>query len=263
MISQFLLSLITGLFVGGVSGYLGSLMITKRMALVGDALGHVALPGIGLALFFGLDVSIGAVFFLLIGVLIIWFLESRTNLSAEALVGVLFVVSLALGFLIIPDFELLEALIGDISSVSLMSTVVSAIISVTALIIIYKIYNKLILSNVSGDLALVEGVDSKKYNLFYLLLIALVVSIGVKVTGSLLVGALVIIPAAAAKNLSANLRQYSLGSLILGGLSCSLEIIISEWTNALAGPVIILVSASFFLISLIIRGLRGQKMRNY
>ncbi|PIU61593.1 ABC transporter, partial [archaeon CG07_land_8_20_14_0_80_38_8] len=108
MISQFLLSLITGLFVGGVSGYLGSLMITKRMALVGDALGHVALPGIGLALFFGLDVSIGAVFFLLIGVLIIWFLESRTNLSAEALVGVLFVVSLALGFLIIPDFELLE-----------------------------------------------------------------------------------------------------------------------------------------------------------
>ncbi|PIU61594.1 ABC transporter, partial [archaeon CG07_land_8_20_14_0_80_38_8] len=135
--------------------------------------------------------------------------------------------------------------------------------SVTALIIIYKIYNKLILSNVSGDLALVEGVDSKKYNLFYLLLIALVVSIGVKVTGSLLVGALVIIPAAAAKNLSANLRQYSLGSLILGGLSCSLGIIISEWTNALAGPVIILVSASFFLISLIIRGLRGQKMRNY
>ena len=63
MNSQFLFSLISGIFIGGVAGYLGSLMLTKRMALVGDAFGHVALPGMGLALLLGLDVSFGAFVF--------------------------------------------------------------------------------------------------------------------------------------------------------------------------------------------------------
>ncbi|NCQ02827.1 metal ABC transporter permease, partial [Candidatus Wolfebacteria bacterium] len=76
--NQFLFSLITAIFVGGAAGYLGSLMISKRMALVGDALGHVALPGIGLALLLGLNVSLGAFVFLLAGVLLIWFLEKKT-----------------------------------------------------------------------------------------------------------------------------------------------------------------------------------------
>ena len=68
MSNQFLFSLISGIFIGRAAGYLGSLMLTKRMALVGDALGHVALPGMGLALLFGLDVSFGAFLFLLLGI---------------------------------------------------------------------------------------------------------------------------------------------------------------------------------------------------
>ena len=68
MTNQFILSLISGIFIGGVAGYLGSLMLTKRMALVGDALGHVALPGMGLALLFGFNVSFGAFLFLLLGI---------------------------------------------------------------------------------------------------------------------------------------------------------------------------------------------------
>ena len=68
MNSQFLFSLISGIFIGGAAGYLGSLMLTKRMAFVGDALGHVALPGMGLALIFGLDISFGAFLFLLLGI---------------------------------------------------------------------------------------------------------------------------------------------------------------------------------------------------
>ena len=63
MTSQFLFSLIAGIFIGGAAGYLGSLMLTKRMALVGDALGHVALPGMGLALLLWANVSLGAFLF--------------------------------------------------------------------------------------------------------------------------------------------------------------------------------------------------------
>jgi len=76
-------SLISALFIGGAAGYLGSLMATKKMSLAGDVLSHVALPGIGFALLLGLNISLGALASLIIGVLIIWLLGMKTSLSSE------------------------------------------------------------------------------------------------------------------------------------------------------------------------------------
>ncbi|MCX6759329.1 MAG: metal ABC transporter permease [Candidatus Nealsonbacteria bacterium] len=253
MNSQFLFSLISGIFIGGVAGYLGSLMLSKRMALVGDALGHVALPGIGLALLFGLDVSFGAFLFLLLGIFLIWLFEIKTSLPMEALVGVVFVASLAIGFLIVPEPELLEALFGDISKVSFEMMIVSIIFSLLIFLVINRIYPKMILANISEDLAKSEGIKIKKENFIYLLSIATMVALGVKIVGSLLVGALVIIPAATARNLSKNLKEYYLGSVVLGILSCLFGILLFRLTGILAGPSIILTSTLFFLVSLIFK----------
>ena len=251
--NQFLFSLITAIFVGGAAGYLGSLMITKRMALVGDALGHVALPGIGLALLLELNVSLGAFIFLLVGVLLIWFLEKKTYLPTETLVGVIFVLSLALGFLITPQPELLEALIGDISKVSLIDTAISIILSIFVLYVINKIYPKMILASISEDLAAVSRINISKYNLVYLLAISIIVALGVRVAGSLLIGALVIIPAAASRIFSSNMRQYVFWSGLFGVLSCILGILLSKITQFPVGPLIILVCILFFVISLIFK----------
>ena len=253
MTSQFLLSLIAGIFVGGAAGYLGSLMLTKRMALVGDALGHVALPGMGLALLLGLNVSLGAFLFLFIGILFIWLFEIRTSLPTEALVGIIFVASLAIGFLIIPEPELLEALFGDISMVSFETALASIIFSVLVFLAIRRIYPKLVLAGISGDLAKSEGISIKKYNFIYLLFIAAIVAMGVKIIGALLVGALLIVPAAAARNLSRNLREYYLGRILLGVLAAFLGILLFKFTGFPAGPLIILVSTIFFLISLVFK----------
>ena len=253
MTSQFLLSLIAGIFVGGAAGYLGSLMLTKRMALVGDALGHVDLPGMGLALLLGLNVSLGAFLFLFIGILFIWLFEIRTSLPTEALVGIIFVASLAIGFLIIPEPELLEALFGDISMVSFETALASIIFSVLVFLAIRRIYPKLVLAGISGDLAKSEGISIKKYNFIYLLFIAAIVAMGVKIIGALLVGALLIVPAAAARNLSRNLREYYLGSILLGVLAAFLGILLFKFTGFPAGPLIILVSTIFFLISLVFK----------
>ena len=253
MINQFIFSLISGIFIGGVAGYLGSLMLTKRMALVGDALGHVALPGMGLALLFGLDVSFGAFLFLLLGIFLIWLFEIKTSLPMEALVGVVFVASLAIGFLIIPEPELLEALFGDISKVSFEMALVSAVFSLLIFLMIKRIYPKMILANISEDLAKSEGIKVKKENFIYLLSITAMVALGVKIVGSLLVGALVIIPAATARNLSKNLKEYYLGSVLLGILSCFFGSLLFKLTGIPAGPLIILFSTFFFLISLIFK----------
>ena len=250
MNNQFLLSLISGIFIGGTAGYLGSLMLTKRMALVGDALGHVALPGMGLALLLGLDVSLGAFVFLFLGVFLIWLLEAKTSLPAETIVGVIFVASLAIGFLIVPEPELLEALFGDISKVSLEMAIASAVFSVLIFLTATSIYPKMILIGISSDLAKSEGIQIKKQNLIYLLLIAAMVALGVKIVGSLLVGALLIVPAATSRNLSKNLKEYSLGSIVFGILSCLFGSLLSNFVSFPIGPSIILVSSFFFLISL-------------
>lgn len=253
MNNQFIFSLISGIFIGGVAGYLGSLMLTKRMALVGDALGHVALPGMGLALILGLDISLGAFVFLLLGIFLIWLFEIRTSLPIEALVGVVFVASLAGGFLIVPEPELLEALFGDISRVSFNMAFISIIFSVLIFLAVKRIYHKMILAGISGDLAKSEGVKIKRQNFIYLLAIAALVALGVKIVGSLLVGALVIVPAAAARNISRNLKEYYLGSAALGALSSFSGILISKFTDLPVGPIVILVSAAFFLISLVFK----------
>lgn len=253
MNDQFLFSLIAVIFVGGTAGYLGSLMLTKRMALVGDALGHVALPGMGLALLLGLNVSFGAFIFLLLGILLVWLFEIRTFLPTEALVGVVFVASLAVGFLIVPEPELLEALFGDISEVSFEMAIASAVFSILIFLIIKRAYSDIILSSISRDLAKSEGIKIKRQNFIYLLAIAAVVALGVKIVGSLLVGALVIIPAATARNLSKNLKEYYLGSIIFGVLSCFFGLMLLKFIDLQAGPLIIIVATFFFLISLIFK----------
>jgi len=253
MDNSFFASLITSIFVGGAAGYLGSLMVTRRMALVGDALGHVALPGMGLALILGLDVSLGAFIFLFLGIILIWLFGLRTSLPMEALVGIVFVTSLAVGFLIIPEPELLESLIGDISQVSFQMALIASFLSLVVIFVIKKIYSGLILANISEDLALVEKINVKKQNIVYLLCIALIVSLGIKVTGSLLVGALTIIPAATARNLSGSLKSYYLTSLVLGVVSSIIGLYLFKIFSLPAGPLIILTSSFFFLISLVIK----------
>lgn len=246
-------SLITAVFVGGAAGYLGSLMLTKKMALVGDALGHVALPGMGLALVLGMNVSLGAFIFLLLGVFLIWLLENKTELSTETLVGVIFVFSLALGFLITPRPDLIEALMGDISKVFLPDMIIAVAASLAVFWVIKIIYKQMILQSLSEDLAVANKINIKKLNLVYLLAIAVVVALGVKVVGSLLIGALVIVPAAASRNFSKNMRQYVCYSVILGVASCILGILLFKITNFPVGPLTILISVFLFFLSFLLK----------
>lgn len=244
------LSLLVGAFVGAAAAYLGSLMITRRMALVGDALGHVALPGMGLALLLHLDVAVGAFMFLALGILLVWRLGERTLLSLETLVGIVFVSSLALGFLIVPEPDLLESLIGDIAKVSFSGALIAVALALAVFLLVRRLYPGMMLLNIAPDLAAVEGVAAARYNLLYLAAIALIVAVGVKVTGSLLVGALVIVPPAAARMISADMKRYAQAAAAIGAISSVAGIALARLLHFPAGPSIILVSAALFLLSI-------------
>lgn len=252
---QLSLSLITGIFIGGVAGYLGTLMLSKKMALVAGPLGHLTLPGIALALVYGFDVSLGAFPFVILGIILIWLFEIRTKLSMEALTAIVFSSGVAVAFLFLPIDQAETALVGDIAKVNLWDTILVVLLCLLLLLIVKKIYSKITLINISEDLAKSEGIEIKKYNFLYLGAIAIVVALGVKVVGGLLTAALVAIPAATARNLSKNLFQFVILGILLGATSSLLGILLFAVTGFPAGPLIIIFSTFFFLISLIFRKL--------
>jgi len=254
METQLILSLITGIFIGGVAGYLGSLMLSKRMALVAGPLGHLTLPGIALALVYGFDVSLGAFPFVILGVILIWLFEMRTKLPMEALTAIVFASGVALAFLFLPLGQAETALVGDITSVDFWWALISVIICLLLFLTIRWIYPKMALINVSEELAKAQGINVKKFNLFYLATIGIIVSLGAKLVGGLLTAALVAIPACAARNISKNLFRYVLLATVFGILSCVLGISIFELTGLTAGPLIILSNTAIFLILIISKG---------
>jgi zinc transport system permease protein len=243
-------SLIAGFFIGLASGYVGSLMVLKKMALVGDALSHVALPGLALGILFNFNPFIGAFAFLFAASAATWYLERSTELSAEAIVGVLFVLALAIGILITPEPDLLEALFGDIAKVSVYDALTAIVVSIVVIILVRWIYLRTVLTLVSEELAKSIGINVSRFNFVYLFLVALVVATGIKLVGSLLVGALVIVPAAATKNISRNLHTYSMVSGAAGIISALSGVLLSYYTGFPAGPLVVISGTVIFLIAI-------------
>jgi ABC-type Mn2+/Zn2+ transport system permease subunit len=252
-VSQFFLSLLSGIFIGGAAGFLGSLMLPKRMSLVAGPLGHLALPGIALALIYGFDISLGAFPFVILGIFLIWLFERKTKLPAEALTAVVFATGVAVAFFFLPIEQAEAALVGDISSVHLDDAVFAIAICAVIFFAVEMIYPKMTLINISEDIAKSQKINVGKYNLVYLLLIALIVALGVKVVGGLLTAAIVAIPAVTSRNLAKNLVQYKFLALSFGILSSAVGISLSQLTMLPAGPLIIVSSAFLFLISIFLK----------
>lgn len=251
MDQNLLFTLITAGVVGAAAGYLGSIMVLRRLALAGDVLSHVALPGIGIALIYNLNPFLMAFIFLFAASWVIWILEKKTQLPTEALIGILFVASLAVGVIIISDLEELGgALFGDISRIDVFDAGLAILLSVLVFVIGAKIYKGLVLGTISEDLAIANGVKLRKINLLFLILVAAVVALGVKVVGTLLMGALIIVSATAAKNLSHSIERYAFLSTFFGLVTAPSGLLIAKAYGLPPGPMIILFGIGIFLTSL-------------
>lgn len=249
MTTDLLILLLVGCLSGAVSGYLGSFMVLRRMSLVGDALSHVALPGIAVALMIGINPMLGALMALILAAIGIWYLSEHSEIYPEALVGIFFTASLALGLLITPEVELLEALFGNIDKIGVNDGLVTLFGAVIIFAVMFWISKKLLLMIVSKDLAKSQKVATSKIELIYLLLISGVVALGVKFLGTLLTGAMVIIPAVTAKNLARNITGFQIISIIIGAAATIIGILIARYLSMPSGPVVVLTAIAIFIIS--------------
>ncbi len=246
---SFVQNLLIALAVGTASGSVGAFIVLKRMALVGDALSHIALPGIALALAYGVDPFWGVLVSVLIAAAIIWRLEIQTRLPEDAVVGLLFTASLAIGILTIPDTEIIESLFGAFPVLGLPMFLAVTGAAVLLTVLSFLLTQKFLFRVVSQDLAKVHSVG-EQYNLVLLLIFVSVVALGIKLVGTLLMGALTIIPAATAKNLTRSMRGYEVTAATLGGSLSVIGVFIARSFHLLPGPSIILAGVFVFLCSL-------------
>ena len=245
-------SLIIALTVGIASGSIGAFIVLRRMALVGDALSHVALPGIALALVYHIDPFWGVIVSLLGAAFLVFWLETRTKLPIEALVGILFTASLAVGILTIPDTEILESLFGEFPILPMYLLGIIALASLVTTISTFLLTRKFVFRIVAQELAEVNGIK-RMYNLFFFIAFAVVVALGIKLVGTLLMGALTIIPPSIAKNVTRSMKSYILLSAFLGAAISAVGVVIAYSFNLLPGPTIILLGISVFIVSLFFR----------
>jgi hypothetical protein len=148
------------------------------MTLASDALSHVALPGIGVALALGINPVLGGVTALLLGTTLVWALEHKTRVPTKALIGVTFSAALAIGSMLTSGEDLLEALFGESRRLGWVEIVASLAASLLVVTLVLRTRHRLVITLVSADLARTAGIDVVRLDLLYLLVFGLTVVLG-------------------------------------------------------------------------------------
>jgi ABC-type Mn2+/Zn2+ transport system permease subunit len=232
------------------AGLVGCFAVMRRMALAGDALSHVALPGIGIALALEIHPIFGAAAMLFFGALLVWALEERARLATETTIGVVFSAALAIGSMTTSGEDLIEALFGGAGALTWSEIVFLLVAAVAVIIFIIGQRNRLIVMLVSPDVARTAGINVRRLNLLYLQTFALTIALGLRYLGVLLMGALIIIPAATAKRVATNLSSMLLTAVLVAVFATVAGSVLAVWLHRETGPLIVTAAAVCFLVSL-------------
>lgn len=244
--------LLTLLFAAA-AGLVGSFALMKKMLLAGDVISHLALPGLGLAFLFHFHPLIGAACSLFLGTLMIAQLQKRTGLATDAMIAVVFAGSLAIGAILTPEEDLIEALFGKFQQLSFFTFAAGVFAVLMIILFIFSFKDELVLSLFSPELAAATGIKLNRLNLYFLLTFGLTVLIGLRFMGALLAGALIMLPAAIGRRLSNNLAGFLWASSISSVIAIALGFALSTYVfrGLSLGPTTTIVAAALFGASLL------------
>lgn len=254
-------AVLCALLIGPILGAVGTMVVTKRMAFFSQAIGNAAMTGVAIGVLLGESYTEPYVsmfgFCLLFG-LMLNYTKSRTHLSADALIGVFLSISLAVGASLLlfvsarVNTHILEAvLFGSVLTVS--DTDMNVLIVVTLLIAAVGIplFNQLVLASFNPSLAAVRGVRVEFLEYVFVVMITLLTVACLKIVGAVLVEALLLIPAAAARNVARSLRGFVFLSIAISTVSALVGVLLPMQFDLPfpSGGAIIMVAAGFFLIT--------------
>lgn len=244
-------------------GILGTMVINNRMAFFSDALGHSALTGIAAGMIFGIsDTNISMIVYAIIFALLLNHIKRRRTLSTDTVISVFSSFSMSIGLLILSkggNFSKYSGLLlGDILSITTKEIGLLCIILVISLIYWFLFFNKLNSVGVNVSLARSKNVKSNIMEDSFSILLAVIVMLSIKWIGILIINALLILPAAASRNIASNMREYHLFSVMIAVFSGITGLILSYYMGTATGPMVVIIAAIIFFITLLINPFRNK-----
>lgn len=243
------------LIITPLFGILGTMIVNNRMAFFSDALGHSALTGMAIGVLLGFSgTDLPMMIFALLFALLLTYMKRKSTASTDTVISVFSSLGTAIGLVILSrggNFSKYSALlVGDILSITVKEILYLLGALVITLVFWLLLFNKLHAVSVNQSLARSKGIPVRLIEDLFAVLIAVIVMLSIRWVGILIINALLILPAAASANISSNMREYHLFSVILSMASGILGLVLSYYLNAAAGPTIVIVSAVFFLATL-------------
>ncbi|SJZ88082.1 zinc transport system permease protein [Consotaella salsifontis] len=251
----FVRALLAGIGVALTAGPLGCFVVWRKMAYLGDTMAHSALLGVALALLFNIQTTIGVFAIALVMSAILILLQRRATLATDALLGILAHSSLALGLVVVAFMtwvrvDLMGYLFGDILAVSRLDVGIiygGGLLVIAALVWLWR---PLLAATVDAELAAAEGLKPERARIVFMLLMALVIAIAMKIVGIVLITALLIIPAATARRLAATPEAMAGMAALLGAFAAAGGLFASLQFDTPSGPSIVVAALVLFLASL-------------
>ena len=248
-------ALLAGCAVAVVAGPLGAFVVWRRMAYFGGALSHTALLGVALGFVVGVDPVFGVGFVVVAVALILSGLQRVRGLSLDTLLGVVAHAALAVGLIVASTLDsvridLMGYLFGDILAVGWADVVWTWGGVAVILAVLLRLWRSLLSATVHADLAQVEGVNVRRTDLTFMLLLAVVVALAMQVVGILLVTSMLIIPASAVRSVSRTPEAMGVLAAVVGVLSVVAGLGASYQYDVPAGPSIVAAASLMFVLGL-------------
>ena len=246
------------LIITPLFGLLSTMVVSNKMSFFADSLGHGAFTGIALGILLGgMDPMWGATLFSVCFAIAITVIKNKGTSSTDTIIGVFSSMSIALGLVLMSFSSSLSKfssyLVGDLLSISQGQIVLLIFVFIAVITLWVLIFNKLLVTSLNTSLANSRGMNTLLIEIIFTCTIAVIVTITIRWVGLLIINSLLVLPAAAARNISKNVRQYHLFSVLIAVFSGITGLIISYYLNTVTGATIVLVSAVIFFITLIIR----------
>ena len=251
-------ALLAVLLVTPLFGLLGTMIVSNRMAFFSDSLGHGAFTGVAIGALAGSITPLwGATAFSVLFAGAITVIQNRSRASADTVIGVFSSVAVALGLVLMSvggGFAKYQSmLVGDILSVAPVEIAALFWVLIAVLLLWVLAYNRLLLVSVNRSLAASRGVPTLALELLFTVSIAVTITITIQWVGLLIINSLLVLPAAAARNVARSSRQYHAIAVGLALFSGVAGLIASYYMGTATGATIVLVSAVLFFLTFALR----------
>ncbi len=249
-------ALVAVLVITPLFALLGTMIVNKKMAYFSDALGHSALTGIAVGVIFGMtDTTLPMICFAVLFALLLNQIGSMNLSATDTIISVFSSCAVAVGLVILSrggNFsKYASILVGDILSITNREIIYLVIVFIITVVFWVLGFNGLNAISVDLTLAKSKHVPVRLMDNLFAVLVALVVTLSIKWVGILIINALLILPAASARNLASNLRQYHLFAIIFSMFAGVVGLFTSYYTNVATGPTIVIIAAVIYICTLL------------